>query len=425
MGLSHKQKAERRKPGRKRPNVKFKLKTLKNKKRGGCVMLNFEFVSPTRIIFGKKTEEKVGEVVKKYSNKILFHYGQGSIKKTGLYDKVVKSLKKAGVEFVELGGVQPNPRLSLVRKGIEICKKENINFILAVGGGSVIDSSKAIAAGMKYDGDVWELYEEKGTLKEALPVGVILTIPAAGSEASMGSVITNEDGWYKRAINYDILRPVFAIMNPELTYTLPPFQTAVGTVDMLTHVMERYFTNTQHVELTDRLSEATMRTIIHNAPLALKDPYNYDVRAEIMWAGTVAHNGLLGNGREEDWATHDIEHEVSGIYDVAHGAGLAVLFPAWMKYVYRHDLNRFARYAVNVWNVEADFFNLEKTALEGINRLEKYYKEDLKLPITLKELKVPDDRFEEMAQKATERGPVGNFVKLYKEDVLNILKLAR
>jgi hypothetical protein len=388
-------------------------------------MLNFDFVSPTRIIFGKKTEEKVGEEIKKYSNKILFHYGQGSIKKTGLYDKVAKSLKNAGVEFVELGGVQPNPRLSLVRKGIEICKKENINFVLAVGGGSVIDSSKAIAAGMKYEGDVWELYEGKGTLKEALPVGVILTIPAAGSEASMGSVITNEDGWYKRAINYDVLRPVFAIMNPELTYTLPPFQTAVGTVDMLTHVMERYFTNTQHVELTDRLSEATMRTIIHNAPQALKDPYNYDVRAEIMWAGTVAHNGLLGTGREEDWATHDIEHEVSGIYDVAHGAGLAVLFPAWMKYVYRHDLNRFARYAVNVWNVEADFFNLEKTALEGINRLEKYYKEDLKLPITLKELKVPDDRFEEMAEKATERGPLGNFVKLYKEDVLNILKLAR
>ncbi|MFA6984501.1 MAG: iron-containing alcohol dehydrogenase, partial [Sedimentibacter sp.] len=373
-------------------------------------MINFEWVCPTRIIFGKNTEERVGEFAKQYSNKILFHYGQGSIKKTGLYDKVVKSLKNANVEFIELGGVQPNPRLSLVRKGIEICKKEHINFILAVGGGSVIDSAKAIAAGVKYDGDIWELYEGKGTLKEALPVGVILTIPAAGSEASMGSVITNEDGWYKRSINYDILRPVFAIMNPELTYTLPPFQTAVGAVDMLTHVMERYFTNIRNVDLTDRLSEATMRTIIKNAPLALKNPYNYDVRAEIMWAGTVAHNGLLGTGREEDWATHDIEHEVSGIYDVAHGAGLAVLFPAWMKYVYRHDVNRFAQYATRVWNVEPDFFNLEKTALEGINRLERFYKEELNLPITLSGLKVPDDRFEEMAEKATEKGPIGNFV---------------
>jgi len=288
---------------------------------------NFIFLNPTRIIFGKGTENLVGAETKKHADKVLLHYGGGSIKKIGLYDTVVKSLKEAGVEFTELAGVQPNPRLSLVRQGIEICRKEGIRFILAVGGGSAIDSAKAIAVGVPYDGDVWDFYIGKAKVKEALPVGVVLTIPAAGSEASPSSVITNEDGWYKRGLTTDRIFPRFSILNPELTYTLPNYQTACGAADIMAHIMERYFTNTKDVELTDRLCESTMKTLINNVPKALANPTDYAARAEIMWTATVAHNNLLGTGRDEDWASHDIEHEISGIYDIAHGAGLAIVFP--------------------------------------------------------------------------------------------------
>jgi len=308
-------------------------------------MENFEFISPTKIIFGRSTESLVGEEVKKYSNKILFHYGGGSIKRIGLYEKVVGSLKEAGVKFIELPGVKPNPRLSLVQEGIKLCRKNKIDFILAVGGGSVIDSAKAIGVGVPYEGNVWDFYTGKATPKETLPVGVVLTIPGAGSEASNSSVITNEEGWYKRSLNNDIIRPKFAIMNPEVTFSVSSYYTACGAADMMAHVMERYFTNTRNTDLTDRLCEATLKTIIKNVQIALKEPSNYDARAELMWASTIAHNGLLGTGRVGDWASHLIEHELSGLYDVTHGAGLAVIFPAWMKYVYKHRTDKFVQFA--------------------------------------------------------------------------------
>lgn len=389
-------------------------------------MDNFEFLSPTKIIFGRGTENKVGEEIKRIGNKVLLHYGGGSVKTTGLYDKVVKSLKEAGVDFIELSGVKPNPRLSMVKEGIELCRKNNIDCILAVGGGSAIDSAKAISVGIPYDGDVWDFYAGKAMPKEAVPVGVVLTIAAAGSEASKNSVITNEDGWFKKGLASDLMRTRFAIMNPELTCSLPAYQTASGSVDIMSHIMERYFTNTQNVDLTDRLCEATLKTVINNTPIALEDPSNYDARAEIMWAGTLAHNDLLSTGRVGDWASHGIEHELSGIYDVTHGAGLAVITPAWMKYVYKQNIKKFVQFAVRVWDVEYDFEHPERTALEGILRLERFFKE-IGLPTTLKELGVPEDRLEEMAAKCR-RGPDGTtgfYVKLKEEDVLNILKLAR
>jgi alcohol dehydrogenase YqhD (iron-dependent ADH family) len=388
-------------------------------------MENFVFHSPTKIIFGKGMENQVGAEVKVYSKKILFHYGGGSIKRYGLYDRVVKSLNEAGVEFIELSGVKPNPRLSLVKQGIDICRKNDIDFILAVGGGSVIDSAKAIALGVPYEGDVWDFYSGKSIPEKAFSIGVVLTIPAAGSEASRSSVITNEDGWYKRGFDNDLIRSKFAIMNPELTFTLPPYQTACGAADIMAHVMERYFTHQKDVDFTDRLCEATLRTIIKNVPLVLEDPENYEARAEIMWASTIAHNDLLGTGRLGDWASHNIEHELSGIYDVAHGAGLAVVFPAWMKYVYKHGMDRFIQFATRVWDVEMDFACPERTVLEGINRLEQFFK-SIDLPVTLEGLAISDDRLEEMANKCTDNDnkQIGGFVKLGRDDVFNILNLA-
>ena len=387
-------------------------------------MENFTFENATKIIFGKDAENQVGIETARYGSKVLLHYGGGSIKKHGLYDKVLKSLKDAGLEIIELGGVHPNPRLGLVKRGIDICRKDKVDFILAVGGGSVIDSAKAIASGISYDGDVWDFFTGKAVLEKIVPVGVILTIPASGSESSGSSVITKEEGLYKRGFVNELLRPKFAILNPEITYTLPPYQTACGVSDIMAHVMERYFTRVQNVDLTDRLCEATLETVIGNTPLVLKKPNSYQARAEIMWAGTIAHNDLLGTGRIGDWASHGIEHELSGIYDIAHGAGLSIIFPAWMKYVYKQDVERFAQFAVRVWNVEADFKNVKKVALEGIKRMEEFYKK-IGLPITLKEANIPYDRLEEMAEKCTEGGPRGNFVRLDKNDVLEILMLAR
>ncbi|MBA4421369.1 MAG: NADH-dependent alcohol dehydrogenase [Anaerolinea sp.] len=388
-------------------------------------MDNFTFTNPTKIIFGRGTENKVGKEAAAYSNKVLLHYGSGSIKASGLYDRVTASLREASVEIVELPGVKANPSLSLVQEGIRICHEQNIPFILAVGGGSVIDSAKGIAAGVMYGGDVWDLYTDKARVKSALPVGTVLTIPAAGSEASTGTVITKEEGMLKRAFNSTHVIPRFSILNPELAFTLPPYQAACGAVDIMSHLLERYFTNTRHVELTDRLIEGALVTIIHNAPVVIEQPQNYNAWAEIMWTGTVAHNNLLDTGRKGDWATHLIEHEISGIYDIAHGAGLAMMFPAWMRYVYKHNLNRFVQLAVRVWNVEQDHFDPEPTALAGIEKLEAFWG-SLGLPTRIRAAGLDNSSFEEMAAKCTadNKNTVGNFVKLNKEDVIKIYNLA-
>lgn len=389
----------------------------------GGIMENFEFLSPTKIIFGRETQKRVGEIARQYSKKILLHYGGVSLKKSGLYDKIVNSLKDAGIEVYELGGVVPNPRLSLVKKGIKICRENNIKFILAVGGGSVIDSSKAIAMGVPYEGDVWDFYTDKAEVKEALGIGVVLTVPGAGSEASNGSVITNEDGWYKRAANSFLVIPKFAIMNPEITFTLPRETTAASSADIMMHVFERYFTNVKNVDFTDRLCEAVLKTIIVNLPIVLRDPENYNARAEIMWANTIAHNELLTTGRIGDWGSHMIEHEIGAIYDIPHGAGLTIVSPAWMKYVYKHDINRFVQFAIRVWNVDLEFGSFDAVALEGIRRMEMFFKE-CSLPVRLGDLDIPGDRLEEMAGKAVEFGEIGNFVKLGRKEVLDILNLS-
>lgn len=385
-------------------------------------MENFRFSMPTRIIFGTGVEKEVGSETAKIAKRVLFHYGSGSIKKNGLYDRVVASLRSSGVEFAELGGVTPNPRLSLVKEGIRMCRDGKLDAIVAVGGGSVIDSAKAIGVGVPYAGDVWDFFTMKGTPRETLPVGVVLTIPAAGSEASKSSVITNEEGSQKRPLDIDLIKPVFAIMNPELTYTLPPYQTACGVADIMSHIIERYFTNSKHVELTDRLCEATLRTVIHNAPIALQNPSDYAARAEIMWAGTVAHNDLLSTGRVGDWATHMIEHELSALYDIAHGAGLSIVFPAWMRYTFRHDITRFVQFAVRVWGVDEDFAHPEATALEGVRHLTEFWK-SLGLPVALKDVPLPADRLDEMASRAVAYGTIGQFVPIRKSEALEILKL--
>jgi alcohol dehydrogenase YqhD (iron-dependent ADH family) len=386
-------------------------------------MENFRFSMPTKIIFGKGTEKEIGKEIKKIGKKALLLYGAGSIKKTGLYDAIVASLKKEGIEYAELGGVRPNPRLGLVHEGIRICREKKLDCVIAVGGGSVIDSAKAIGMGVPYTADVWDFYERKDEPSETLPLGVVLTIPAAGSEASMSSVVTKEEGNRKLAVNIDLIRPKFAIMNPELTFTLPPYQTAAGATDIMSHILERYFTNVDHVDLTDQLCEATLKTVIHNAPIALAEPDNYHARAEIMWASTLAHNDLLGTGRVGDWATHMIEHELSALYDVAHGAGLSVVFPAWMHHTYRHDVGRFVQFAVRVWGVQQDFESPERTALEGISKLKQFWK-GIGMPISLPELGVPDDRLEEMAKRAVAFGPLGSFVPIGEHEALEILKLA-
>lgn len=390
-------------------------------------MENFEFSNKTNVIFGKETHLKVGELTKEYGKKVLLHYGGGSIKKTGLYDDVIKKLKDSNIDFVKLGGVVSNPRVSLIREGIELCKKENVDFILAVGGGSVIDSAKGIAAGFFYDGDVWDLYEKDNLeIKKTLPTGVILTLPAAGSETSPASVVTNEDGFWKKDIASLKLRPKFAILNPELTFTLPKWHTFCGVTDMFAHVMERYFTKTKNVQLTDRMAEGIMKTIVDIGPKLKENPKDYELRAEIMWAGTLAHNDLIGTGRVEDWSSHMIEHELSGIYDIAHGAGLSIVFPAWMKYVYKEDIERFAQFANRVFQIEINPFNLEETALKGIKALENFYK-SIDMPTRLKDLDIPSDKFDKMADKATNFGKnkIGGFKKLEKEDIVKIYKLAK
>ncbi len=386
-----------------------------------CYMDDFTYQCQTKIIFGKGTENQVGKETKKIGKKVLFHYGMGSIKKSGLYDKVINSLKKAGVDYIELPGVVPNPRLSMVNEGIKFCRENDIDSILAVGGGSAIDSAKAIAMGVCYEGDVWDFFSKHTPIEKVLPIGVILTLPASGSEASTATVITNEKEHRKLSAINNLLRPKFAIMNPELTFTLPKFQTSCGVADMMAHIIERYFTNTPHVDLTDKLCEATLKSIVKNARLVMKDPNNYDHRAEIMWAGTIAHEGILGTGREEDWSSHKIEHELSAFYDVTHGAGLAVIIPAWMKYVYKHDVKRFVQYAKKVWGINSG--DDEEVALKGIDSTKNFFKE-IGLPTTLKELGIDDKRLEEMAKQCVKKWDVGNFVKFDANDVLKIYELA-
>ena len=349
-------------------------------------MFNFTYYTPTKVVFGKGAEERTGALVKEQGcKKALIHYGGGSVVRSGLLDRVKASLDKEGVAYIELGGVVPNPRLSLVYQGIELCKKEGVDFILAVGGGSVIDSSKAIAYGLAEDADVWELYDRARQARACLPVGVVLTIAAAGSEMSNSSVITKDEGGVKRGYNNDICRPKFAVMNPELTATLPPYQTASGCVDILMHTMERYFTPNGTMELTDSLAEGLMRTVMSSAKILRDDPKNYNARAEVMWASSLSHNGLTGCGSDGgDWAPHGLEHEMGGMFDVTHGAGLAAIWGSWARYVYRDCLDRFAKFAVNVMGVENSGAP-EDVALKGIEAMEDFYR-SIQMPTCFSEL---------------------------------------
>lgn len=389
-------------------------------------MNNFIFYGCTKFVFGKDTEKQAGALVKEFGgSRVLLHFGGGSVVKSGLLDRVKKSLEKAKISYVELGGVHSNPLSDLVYKGIEIVKKENIDFILAVGGGSTIDSSKAIAMGSCYDGDFWDFYSGKANPKKALPVGTILTIAAAGSEGSPDTVITKKEGMIKRGYGNDILRPRFSILNPALTQTLPAYQTACGATDIMAHVCERYFTNTKNVETTDRLCEAVLLAMINETPKVIKNPDDYEARANIMWAGMVAHNNIVGVGRDQDWNSHGIEHELSGMYDCAHGAGLAVIMPAWMTFVYKHDVMRFAQWATRVWGCKMDFSNPEKTALEGIDAFKSFLK-SIGMPSTLAEVGGKEKDIPELVKNfgLPKGGKTGGFVKLSSDDIAEIYRLA-
>lgn len=389
-------------------------------------MLNFEYTQPTKFVFGRGAELKAGEELKKIGGtKCLIHYGGGSAVRSGLIDRVKASLTEAGVEYVLLGGAVPNPRGTKVYEGIELVKKEKCDCVLAVGGGSAIDSAKAISHGACYDGDFWDLWSGKAKITKTLPMGCVLTLSATGSESSNSSVIMQEKTRLKRGVRSDFNRPRFALMNPELTFTLPKYQIACGATDIMAHIMERYFTNEKEVGVTDYLCEALLKTVIQYAPIAVNNPDNYDAQAQIMWAGTLAHNDTCGVGRLGDWASHQIEHELSAMYDVAHGAGLAVVFPAWMRYTLDNDVNRFARFAVNVFGCDMNFDNPRQTALCGIERYEAFLK-SIGMPVTLSELGAKAEDIPYMA-KNTKRGPdgkVGAFVKLDTEDVEAILRIA-
>ena len=390
-------------------------------------MQNFNFYSPTYFAFGKDEESRAGELVKRFGgSKVLLHYGGGSVVKSGLLDRVKKSLDAGNIPYLELGGVKPNPRSGLVYEGIKLCRDEKVDFILAVGGGSTIDSSKAIAAGTVYDGDFWDFYQGK-IITEALPVGTILTIAAAGSEGSPDSVITLEDGMIKRGATGDAIRPKFSILNPALTQTLPKYQTACGITDIIAHLYERYLTNTKDVEVTDRMIEALILTMKNEAPKVMADLNDYEARANIMWAGMVAHNNIVGVGRSQDWTSHQIEHELSALYDCAHGAGLAVTMPAVFTYNLKHDVMRFAKIAVRVWGCQMDFDNPERTALEGIEALRNFLA-SIGMPRNFEELGAKEEDIERMAHtccygRGDEEGKIGGFVTLEQKDVEAIYRL--
>ena len=395
-------------------------------------MNDFVLHTPTDFVFGRDAELKSAEMLKKYgASKVLVHYGSGSVVKSGLLQRVEDNLTGAGIGYVKLGGAVPNPVDTLVYEGIKLCRKEKVDFILAVGGGSAIDSAKAIAVGVLYDGDFWDYFDRKLTIEKALPVGTVLTIPAAGSEASNSMVITRTKGGeaLKRGCGSPEIVPVFALLNPELNYTLPPFQTACGAADMMAHVMERYFTRVENVEISDRLCEAILLTVIEETPKAIKNPKDYGARANLTWASTVAHNDSCGVGRKMgtrigDWATHHMEHELSALYGVAHGAGLAVMFPAWMKYVYETDLDRFVRFAVNVWHVE-NTGDKKAVALKGIEAMEKFFS-SIGLPINFKELGAKKEDIDKMVKTLNINmgDTIGNFKELTMEDARKIYELA-
>ena len=391
-------------------------------------MENFEFFIPTRVIFGKETHLQVGKIVKEYGfHRVLVHFGGASAKKTGLLDAVLDALKAEGIGCVTLGGVQANPTLSMVRQGIELCLKEHVDFVLAVGGGSVIDSAKCIADGAGNPGvDVWSYFRHEAVPQTALPVGTILTLSASGSEMSASCVITNEENGFKRGFNSATHRPLFSICNPELTYSVSRYQTGCGTVDITMHTLERYFTRTRDTMLTDRIAEGILKSTIEAGRIADREPDNYEARATLMWAGSLSHNGLTSAGRSFLMQVHQMEHELSGMYpQIAHGAGLSALWPSWARYVCSHDVSRFARYGVNVWNIDMDFENPMNTALAGIQATEDFYK-SLGMPVTLKELGVERDRIEEMAEKCTNMGQrkLSGIVELGKEEMIEIYGMA-
>ena len=388
-------------------------------------MLNFTFCSPTEFIFGKDTEQQCGTYVRKHGgSRVLIHYGGGSAVRSGLLERVTQSLNNADIPYFVLGGVKPNPRDTLVYEGIELCRAEGIDMILAVGGGSVIDSSKAIAAGTLYDGDFWDFYSDKAEIQAALPVGVILTISAAGSEGSPDTVITQEVTKCKRGAGSDLLRARFSILNPALTQTLSAYQTACGATDIMAHVFERYFTNTTEVEITDRLCEAVLLTMLRETPRAIADQNNYDARANIMWAGMVAHNNIVGVGREQDWNSHGLEHELSGLYDVAHGAGLAVIMPAWMEYVCAHNYQRFCQMATRVFGCEMQFDNPEATAREGIRRFRAFL-HSIGMPVNFAELGAKESDIPTLVQMlGIGDGVRSGFMELRAKDAEKIYRIA-
>jgi len=384
-------------------------------------MLNFEFCSPTHFVFGKETEKKAGELVRQYGGtKVLIHYGGGSAVRSGLLDRVKESLEEQGIAYVELGGVQPNPRSGLVYEGIDLCRREGVDFILAVGGGSVIDSAKAIGAGTLLEEDFWNYWETKTPVPASLPIATVLTIPAAGSESSFNSVITNEKTLVKRGTTGQCLRPKFSILNPELTFTLPAWQTASGASDIIAHVLERYFTNTPEVEVTDRLCEALLLTMVKETPRVIENPECYEARANIMWAGALAHNNLVGVGRDQDWATHALEHELSALRDVTHGAGLAVLFPVWMEKALPRDPKRFATMATRIFGIRHTGDDTETGRL-GIRAWREFFN-SIGMPDNLRALGMQKEDLPYMANRLMLKkdGTFGNFIKLTPKDALEI-----
>ena len=391
-------------------------------------MFDFHYYTPTKVIFGRGAEGSVAALIREFGgSKVLVHYGGGSVVRTGLLKKTTDLLEAAGIPYVTLGGVVPNPRLSLVYEGIALCRKENVDFLLAVGGGSTIDSAKAIGYGAANEGDVWDFYDYKRKAAACLPIGVILTLAATGSEMSDSSVITREEGRIKRGYNSDLCRPKFAIMDPELTMTLPDYQTACGCADILMHTMERYFTNGGNMEITDALAEGLLRTVMRNAEILAEDPRNYDARAEVMWAGSLSHNGLTGCGSDGgDWMTHKLQHELGGLYDVAHGAGLTALWGSWARYVYRNCLPRFKRFALHVMGVEPAGSE-EEIALKGIEAMEDFFRR-IHMPTNLRELgvNVTEEDLMTMAHKCAVGvgGAKGSARLLREEDMLAIYRAA-
>lgn len=388
-------------------------------------MENFVYRNPTTIYFGRKMEEQVGKIVAGYSKNILLHhYGEDVLRMIGVYDTIRKSLTDAGVKFSELGGVVANPRVSLVREGIEICRREGIDFVLSVGGGSAIDSGKAIAFGAVYDGDVWDLFLKKAECVKTLPTGSILTLPGTGSESSNSCVVSNAETGQKESVDVDVIRPKFAILNPELTMTLPAYQTACGTYDAFCHIMERYFSETPNVAITDFQCESAMRAILNIGPLQLEEPDNYDHRAEIMWACKIAHDNSLGVGRKADWSCHVLGHQISAVSDLAHGASLAIMFLAWSKYLYKDHLDRFYKFAVNVFDVHPTAMSKEQIAREGIDRLQAWTKK-MGLPTTLREANVDSSLIPRMTKKWENQTRGGNFHLLTKQDIDKIFEMAK